>query len=106
MPRCGRLGLIVLQTGVWMSTFRCLYCRAAKDCAEDSAEHVVPDSLGGSLTIKGVCERCNNTFGSEVESEKGLLRYPMVSALAWQLGIIGRSGKSRAIRDRAARVTA
>ncbi len=93
------------RTGVCMSTFRCLYCRVEKNCFEDSDEHVVPDSLGGSLTIRGVCQKCNNTFGSEVESEKGLLRYPMVSVPAWQLGIVSRKGKSRAIRDKAARVT-
>jgi len=91
--------------GVPMPVFRCLYCRADKDCSEDSNEHVIPDSLGGSLTIKGVCEECNNTFGSEVESEKGLLRYPLVTAPAWRLGVTTRSGKSRAIRDKAARVT-
>lgn len=88
-----------------MSLFRCLYCLTDKDCSEDSDEHVVPDALGGSLTVRGICGKCNNTFGSQVESEKGLLAYPMVSAPAWQLGIVSRKGKSRAMRDKAARVT-
>ncbi|MFO7696149.1 MAG: HNH endonuclease [Anaerolineae bacterium] len=43
----------------------CIYCSSPE---EASVSHIIPESLGGSLTLKpGVCKRCNNEVNREIE---------------------------------------
>lgn len=44
---------------------RCIICR--KDKEEYSLEHIIPDSIGGTLTIESVCSECNSKLGSKVD---------------------------------------
>lgn len=43
---------------------KCVYCEAP---APLSAEHVVPDALGGSWVLYCVCKRCNSRLGHQVD---------------------------------------
>jgi hypothetical protein len=38
-----------------------------KEC--DSYEHIIPDSIGGTLQLKILCAKCNKNIGSEVVSQ-------------------------------------
>ncbi|EKO32018.1 HNH endonuclease [Leptospira santarosai] len=49
-----------------MST-NCIYCQLAIRDENKSIEHVIPQALGGVLTIKNVCKKCNNSFGSDLD---------------------------------------
>lgn len=41
----------------------CLLCNQK---ASDSYEHMIPDSLGGTLEVKMLCHKCNNVLGSRI----------------------------------------
>lgn len=73
-------------------SFVCLYCKKTKKASEESREHIIPDSIGGCCTIKGVCAKCNSDFGSEVESLKGFLSWAIIRLTAIRLDITGHSG--------------
>lgn len=47
----------------------CIVCKESTDL---SLEHIIPKSLGGRLTCRFVCHRCNNEFGSSFESQARL----------------------------------
>jgi len=42
----------------------CLFCNSSNKFSE---EHIIPKSIGGSITINNVCIDCNSKFGSEVD---------------------------------------
>jgi len=44
----------------------CVFCRQSLG-PSPALEHIVPDSLGGWLTTRDVCTRCNGRFGREVD---------------------------------------
>ena len=48
----------------------CVYC-GKKTSAEESLEHVVPESLGAKRTLYpgAVCTKCNNDLGSSVDEK-------------------------------------
>ena len=50
-----------------MKEFHCVYCGNLR--SKRSEEHIIPDSLGGTLTIKDVCERCNSEIGSNIDAK-------------------------------------
>jgi len=77
--------MLVLQRNKMLS-------RGLECSAEDSKEHIIPDSIGGCCTVMGVCARCNNAFGSEVESLKGFLSWGMIRLTAARLNITRHSG--------------
>jgi hypothetical protein len=66
----------------------CIYCghevRKVKQ-----GEHIVPKAVGGALTIKTVCEKCNNSF-SEIDGELcsrsplSVVASQMIDASVWQ----------------------
>lgn len=44
----------------------CIFCNASENFSE---EHIIPESLGGSIVIRNVCRACNSVLGSEVDVE-------------------------------------
>ncbi len=44
----------------------CIFCNASEDFSE---EHIIPESLGGSIIARNVCRRCNRVLGSQVDAE-------------------------------------
>lgn len=70
----------------------CIFCREPRAPDEFSLEHVVPDAIGGTLTIRGaVCKRCNDRLGSEVDVH--LTNHGMVELRRMTLRLAGKSGK-------------
>ncbi len=49
-------------------TRRCIYCGGSVSGVK-KGEHVVPKALGGAVTIKKVCQRCNNEELSKLDEE-------------------------------------
>jgi hypothetical protein len=47
--------------------FTCIFCMQRVEEELNSVEHIFPDSLGGTLTIKNVCRDCNSHLGSYVD---------------------------------------
>lgn len=43
----------------------CIFCQEER---EPSKEHIIPETLGGSVVIFNVCEDCNSKLGSKVDS--------------------------------------
>jgi len=46
---------------------RCILCKSDKD--KMTKEHIIPDSIGGKLQAKILCEKCNNDIGSKIYKE-------------------------------------
>ena len=44
---------------------QCIVCLAERDLTE---EHIIPASLGGSLTCNFLCKSCNSTLGAKTEA--------------------------------------
>lgn len=47
----------------------CIICKKNKNDDEFNKEHVLPESIGGSLTIDNVCKSCNSKLGNEIDSK-------------------------------------
>ncbi len=48
----------------------CAVCSVEITPENDSAEHIIPNAIGGRLKVKGfICESCNNTSGQNWESK-------------------------------------
>ena len=69
----------------------CIICTTAKPEAEFHPEHVFPSAIGGRLVVHNVCDQCNHTLGSAVDSP--LTDHWLIQARRMQLGISGNSGK-------------
>lgn len=48
---------------------KCIICKKIKEDNEFNKEHIIPESIGGSLTIENVCKDCNNKLGIEIDSK-------------------------------------
>ena len=48
---------------------KCIICNKIKDNNDFNKEHIIPESIGGSLTIENVCKACNNKLGKEIDSK-------------------------------------
>lgn len=48
---------------------KCIICKKIKNNEEFNKEHIIPESIGGSLTIENVCKECNNKLGKEIDSK-------------------------------------
>jgi hypothetical protein len=46
---------------------KCIICEQDKDVSQFSVEHVIPEAIGGVLTIDNVCKECNSHLGTEVD---------------------------------------
>ena len=47
-----------------MTFGKCIFCLEEKELTK---EHIVPESIGGSLEIEAVCADCNSTIGTKAE---------------------------------------
>lgn len=48
---------------------QCIICKQLKEENEFNKEHIIPESIGGSLTIKDVCKECNSKLGNTIDKE-------------------------------------
>ena len=48
---------------------KCIICKKIKNDEEFNNEHIIPESIGGSLTIDNVCKECNTKLGDEIDSK-------------------------------------
>ena len=48
---------------------KCIICKKTKNNHEFNKEHIIPESIGGSLTIDNVCKSCNSKLGEEIDSK-------------------------------------
>jgi len=51
---------------------KCIFCKRNSEDGnkfELTDEHVIPEMIGGWITIPFVCKDCNNRFGSNIESK-------------------------------------
>lgn len=48
---------------------KCIICKKIKNSNDFNKEHVIPESIGGSLTIDNVCKACNSKLGKEIDSK-------------------------------------
>ena len=48
---------------------KCIICEKIKNEEEFNKEHIIPEFIGGSLTINSVCKSCNSRLGKEIDSE-------------------------------------
>lgn len=53
----------------------CIFCLTNSDLTK---EHIIPDSLGGSLVINAVCKACNSKIGSDIDA-------PFINSIISQL---------------------
>lgn len=51
---------------------KCIFCDEPEKL---SKEHLIPQNIGGSITIYDVCQKCNSVLGSEVDSELNRQRH-------------------------------
>ena len=63
----------------------CLFCRKEFDPKKAPPEHVIPESLYGTLTTYYVCKACNNYFGRKLETS--LQEHPDVRRAKKRLNI-------------------
>src|ERR1700733_14390364 len=48
----------------------CIVCDCALTSTNDSIEHVIPNSIGGRLKVRGfICTSCNNSAGAGWDAE-------------------------------------
>jgi transposase, IS6 family len=76
-------------------TMRCIFCLKERPGSE---EHVFPLAIGGTLTTDRVCEPCNSTLGSRVDS--ALTDNFAVRIRRAELGLAGNSGTRRRMIER------
>jgi hypothetical protein len=69
----------------------CIFCRQLKNQEEFSDEHIIPEAIGGMLTIKSVCKECNGYLGRSIDVH--LTDHFLVKARRFELGLAGKSGK-------------
>jgi len=66
----------------------CLFCRGPLE-GVIRPEHIVPDAIGGWLTVYDVCNHCNHQLGREVD--KVVSSLPML-ALRREAGLVVPKG--------------
>ena len=50
-----------------MQNKECIICREIKNENLFSEEHIIPDSLGGTIKISEVCKKCNEEMGKKLD---------------------------------------
>lgn len=67
---------------------KCIICD--KEIIDKSIEHILPDSLGGILTLDKVCKKCNEEIGSSIDSK--MLNDDLISIIRDNLKIKNKDG--------------
>lgn len=68
----------------------CIIC--GRPIKEKSIEHIIPDAIGGNITIETVCKDCNSKLGDRVDSK--LTNSMMFEWIRNELNIKNRDGKA------------
>lgn len=68
----------------------CIIC--GKPIKDKSIEHIIPDAIGGNITIDTVCKDCNSKLGDRVDSK--LTNSMMFEWIRHELNIKNRDGKA------------
>lgn len=68
----------------------CIICRKEYEEALLTSEHIIPDSLGGAITIKKVCKQCNSLLGSKIDI--ALTNNYICGTYRYLLGLKGKKG--------------
>lgn len=50
-------------------TDKCIFCKAPINPEKVPPEHIIPESIDGSVVAYNVCKKCNNKLGSKVDNE-------------------------------------
>ncbi len=69
---------------------RCIFCMTEKPEKELTIEHIFPDAIGGTVTIKSVCKPCNDYLGRKVDTH--LTNHYLVQFARMIYKIPGKSG--------------
>ncbi len=72
-----------------MCNEKCIIC--GLPIVEKSVEHIVPEAIGGRLTINTVCKTCNSQLGDKIDSK--LTNSLLFQWIRKSLGIKNRDGK-------------
>lgn len=70
---------------------RCIYCLREPPAVQMTTEHVIPEAMGATLTIGGVCKSCNDMLGHQVDSS--LTEHPLFQMLRLGLQIPNSAGR-------------
>lgn len=70
---------------------RCIFCLSSEPPSGFTIEHVFPEAIGGTLTIRSVCKDCNDRLGHSVDST--ITSHALVKLRRFTLGIAGKSGR-------------
>lgn len=74
---------------------KCIICLKEPNANEDNTqltvEHIVPEFIGGKLTLKNVCKACNSRLGEKIEGP--LSKNFLFKAYAYFNGIKGKKDK-------------
>lgn len=46
----------------------CIICKENEITEKDGIEHVIPESMGGSYTVKTICQKCNSKMNKNIDS--------------------------------------
>lgn len=77
---------------------KCIICLKDKDDSKFNIEHIIPDSLGGNITIDMCCSECNSKLGMNVDSRLTNINY--IEVVRWALRIKGRNGVPNPFRGK------
>ena len=77
---------------------KCIICKKTKNDNEFNKEHVIPEFIGGSLTINNVCETCNSKLGEEIDSK--LLKDFLIRAEIVEKKITNKKNKQKVLFEK------
>ena len=76
----------------------CIICKKLKEDVEFNKEHIIPESLGGSLTIDNVCKICNNKLGNEIDSK--IINDILIKGKIIENGIKNKNNKEKVLFEK------
>lgn len=77
---------------------KCIICNEIKEDAEFNKEHVIPELIGGSLTIDNVCKTCNNKLGNEIDSK--IINDFLIKGKIVEKGIKNKNNKEKVLFEK------
>lgn len=70
---------------------RCIFCLRVPTTEPFSIEHIFPEAIGGTLTVRDVCQSCNSLLGREVDAL--LTDNVLIQFKRHLLGLAGKGGR-------------
>ncbi len=71
--------------------FTCILCKQGFHDDNATEEHIFPESLGGTLTLREVCVRCNSHLGRTADGY--LVDHPYMQWSRRRFKLAGKSGR-------------